>query len=164
MLIYCFKPIVNDFSRVIILGSIPGRESLRKNMYYGFNRNQFWRIIFDIFNERIDEDYNKKIKFLLDRQIALWDVLESCNREGSLDSNIKDEKVNNFEVFFNKYRNIEHIFFNGTKTMNIFNKYYKNDFSNINRILLPSTSPANTISYSKKLSKWKLIREKLKED
>ena len=71
---------------------MPGEESLRKQEYYGHPRNQFWRIIYALFDVPLEDNYEKKLMFLKSKGIALWDVIESCWREGSLDSNIRNEK------------------------------------------------------------------------
>lgn len=157
-----FEPIVNDKSNILVLGSMPGVESLRQNKYYAFNRNHFWKIIFKLFDEEIYINYNDRVNFLLKNNIALWDVLRNCEREGSLDSNIKNEIPNDFESFFIKYSNIKYIFFNGTTSEKLFKKYigFKNN-NIIDYIKLPSTSPAYTKPLEFKLDKWKIIKEVL---
>ena len=84
-----FAPIIDDKSKVLILGTMPGGKSLEKQQYYANPRNQFWKIIDNLFDETLPTDYEKKINFLKDKRIALWDVLKACSREGSLDANIK---------------------------------------------------------------------------
>lgn len=83
-----FEPLVDKESKVLILGSMPGVMSLNKQQYYGNPRNHFWKIIYSLFNEVEDELYEQKKAFLLRKGIALWDVINNCYREGSLDSNI----------------------------------------------------------------------------
>lgn len=157
-----FSPVVNKDCKLIILGSMPGRESLRQYNYYAFPRNQFWKIIYELFDEELEEDFDKRYEFLLEHNIALWDVLKYCEREGSLDSNIKDEVPNEFREFFEIYPNIEYVFFNGTKAQKLFKKYIGYDIEGIKEFyLLPSTSPANTQKYEYKFEKWSVIREVL---
>ena len=97
--IFGLAPVVGDAPKVLILGSMPSVESLRKQEYYGNKRNHFWKIIFQLFDSHEQLEYEAKIAFLKEKNIALWDVLYSCHREGSLDSNIKDEEPNKIEVF-----------------------------------------------------------------
>ncbi|MCK5129816.1 MAG: DNA-deoxyinosine glycosylase [Clostridiales bacterium] len=138
----CLKPIIDKESKILVLGSMPGEESLRLQQYYAFNRNQFWDIIFSTFNRSQEVLYESKCEFLLSKKIALWDVINTCNREGSLDSDIKNEIINDFHVFFNKHNNIKFIIFNGGKAEKTFKKYIgKSMFPNIKFFKLPSTSP-----------------------
>lgn len=152
-----FEPIVDKDSEILILGSMPGVESLRKQQYYAFNRNQFWKILFTIFNCREEADYCKKKLFLKKQKIALWDVYKYCDRKGSLDSNIKNEIINDFTVFFTKYPNIRTVLCNGGKAYKGFTGNVSVADLNISCFLLPSTSPANTMKFSDKFLKWKSI-------
>ena len=95
-----FDPIVNKDCKVLILGTMPSEESLRKQERYGHKSNQFWRIIFTLFGEELPDSYKEKSDFLIKKNIAIWDVLESCEGKGSLDSSIKNEKPNNFKKFY----------------------------------------------------------------
>lgn len=148
-------PIVDINSKILILGSMPGEESLRKQQYYANKRNAFWKIIFSLYERDFEEDYDSRIGLLKEKGIALWDVIESCNREGSLDSDIKDEKVNDFNSFFSQYPEIKTVAFNGTKAYETFRKKVGFEgFDDIKFIKLTSTSPANTISFQKKLENW----------
>lgn len=153
-----FPPIVDSNSRILILGSMPGQESLRKQQYYAHPRNQFWKIIFTLFEEPIEESYSKRIAFLRDRGIALWDVINVCFREGSLDSSIKEEKVNDFKAFFSQYPNIKYVYFNGVKAYETFRKKIGFDFPGLTFKKLPSTSPANAVKFEIKLREWAEIK------
>lgn len=158
-----FSPIINSNSYIIILGSFPGVQSLKKQEYYGHPRNQFWRLVYTLFDKEVDNDYNKKKKFLLSRRIALWDVIDSCKRKGSLDSNIKDYAANQLNQLFIDYPNIKHIFFNGFKAEKVFNKTVDFDILKDKAFTrLPSSSPARTMRFEEKLNQWKIIRESLK--
>lgn len=151
MLKYSFAPIADSSCRVLILGSMPGEESLRLQQYYGHSRNAFWRIIDDELPCKI---YVQKCSYLLQHKIALWDVLQSAERKGSLDSAIKNERPNELDKFLKQYKNITHIFFNGGKAKNSFSKYFKDLYLEYNCTQLPSTSPAYTISFEKKKKLW----------
>lgn len=157
--IYSFPPIIDRESRVIILGSIPGRESLERQEYYAHPRNHFWPIIFELFDLPLAEDYQQKIKFLKSKQIALWDVVEGCFRQGSLDGNIKDAKVNDLQGLFREYPNLKHIFFNGGKAYELFKRNIGTKMAGLNWTKLNSTSPANTKGFDYKLREWQSILE-----
>ena len=149
-----FGPIVDQNSKIIILGSLPGTESLRLSQYYAYSRNQFWRLVGC--EDRIE--YSDRCKALLAKNIAVWDVIENAKRIGAADSKITDEKPNDFEAFFQKYNHITHIFFNGKKAETCFLKYYKDKFQHIIKNVLPSSSPANAgLTFEEKLEKWQII-------
>ena len=118
----------------------------------------FWNLMFAILKAGQTRSYEEKKMMLLKNNIALWDVLESCDRVGSQDKNIKNAVVNNFEAFYSKYPNISAVFFNGKTAY----KYYQNvigfngkkGFSD-----LPSTSPLNTwYTFDEKMEKWAMIK------
>ncbi|WHH60297.1 DNA-deoxyinosine glycosylase [Petroclostridium sp. X23] len=155
----CFGPIVDKNAKVLILGSMPGKESLKMQQYYAYRRNHFWEIICSIFDESVNDDYKQKIIFLKEHGLALWDVINSCEREGSLDANIRNEEINDFTLFLKQYPNIKHVCFNGAKAESSFKKYIGfNRFNGIKFYRLPSTSPANTQHYDQKIAAWKIIR------
>ncbi|SHE81051.1 DNA-deoxyinosine glycosylase [Chryseobacterium takakiae] len=158
--IFSFPPIIDDYSEIIILGSIPGVKSLEKQQYYGHPQNKFWKIIFELLNEEFTEDYDQRIQILKNHHIALWDVIDSCERKGSLDSEIKNEEANRIEELLEDHSNIKAIFCNGGKSyknaQKILGKNYK-----IPVFLLPSTSPLHTVSFEKKLEEWKKVKQYL---
>ncbi|AYD39968.1 DNA-deoxyinosine glycosylase [Clostridium fermenticellae] len=156
--IQSFKPIIDRNSRILILGSVPSVESLNKKQYYANKRNQFWKIIFSLYNLTPLKSYDKRIEFLMEKNIALWDVIGVCSREGSLDSNIKNEIPNDFKTLFKKYPNIKYVFFNGNKSYETFKrKVGFKQYIYITFCKLPSTSPAHTVPFESKLSRWKNI-------
>ena len=108
--ISCFPPIVDSQSRILILGSVPGAKSLEMSQYYAHPQNQFWKILFRLFDIKPTDDYQKKIDFLKNHNIALWDVIESCERKGSQDTAIKNEKDNNIAALIHQHPNIQAIF------------------------------------------------------
>ncbi|OON91921.1 MAG: DNA-deoxyinosine glycosylase [Epulopiscium sp. Nele67-Bin002] len=152
-----FNPIINCNSKVLIVGSMPGGMSLEMQQYYAHPQNHFWKILFNLFNEPLCLDYDAKKDLLFRHNVALWDVIKCCEREGSLDSKIKDEVVNDFDWLFNTYPNIDAVFFNGQKAFNIFKKQIGFNFANVEFITLGSTSSAYTIKFDKKLEMWKAI-------
>ena len=160
-MIKSFDPIIDDNSRVLILGSMPGPESLRKKQYYANPRNQFWKIIYRILSgcDEPPSDYRERIKFLKENGIALWDVLESCEREGANDSKIRNGKPNNFETRLRKSPNLKRIFFNGGEAGRQMRKVNGLGPKLIEREPLPSTSPANTLPLSSKMNCWRKIKD-----
>lgn len=157
MKIYSFPPISNSDATVLILGTMPGEMSLELNQYYGHGGNTFWKLIFAIFGETFSTDYEVRKSVLLKNKVALWDVLQACEREGSSDNAILKEEPNNFKSFFEKHLEIKLIAFNGKNAENYFNSY-SNYSPAVKYLALPSTSPANTWkSYNEKLFEWKKI-------
>ena len=155
---FSFPPISSPDSTLLILGTMPGTKSLELQQYYGHPRNNFWPIIFKIVSEDYTDNYESRKSILLKNNIALWDVLQFCDRIGSLDSAIKNEISNDFDVFFKKHPNIKTIAFNGHKAAALFKKYI-NTAANYQLITLPSTSPANAgKTFDSKLSEWKKIK------
>lgn len=156
--IFSFPPIIDNNSRIIILGSIPGVKSLEKQQYYGHPQNKFWKIIFELFNENFTDNYEEKINILKKHRIALWDVIDSCERKGSLDSEIKNEAANQIEQLLENYPNIEAVFCNGGKSYKNLKKILGKNFR-VPIYQMPSTSPLHTVSFEKKFEEWKKILE-----
>ncbi|MCA6067836.1 DNA-deoxyinosine glycosylase [Chryseobacterium sp. RG1] len=151
-----FPPIIDETSKILILGSIPGVKSLEKQQYYAHPQNKFWKIIFELFNEDFTDDYEERINILKKNHIALWDVIDSCERKGSLDSEIKNEEANQIEELLEQYPDITAIFCNGGKSYKNLQKVLGKNFKTP-IILMPSTSPLHTVSFEKKLEDWKSI-------
>ena len=139
------SPIIDELSEILILGSLPGDESIKNQKYYDNSRNQFWKIISYVFaNRYIDfKNYDEKITFLKEHHVALWDVIESTDREGSLDNKIKNEKYNDLSSLLSKY-NIKSIYVNGGKAEISLKKYIKLNKLDIEFVCLPSSSSLNT--------------------
>lgn len=156
-MIYSFPPIIDANSQVLILGSMPSVVSLDRRQYYGHRQNYFWPMLFTLFAESYAEDYEIKRQLILRHHLALWDVLASCEREGSLDSNIVQESANDFTAFFAQYPQLHTICFNGSKAYQSFKKYYPQFLQEKNCCTLPSTSPAHTMKREEKLKKWQII-------
>ena len=152
---------ISNDSKILILGSIPGVKSLEKQQYYGHPQNKFWKIIFELFNEEFTEDYDERLNVLKKHHIALWDVIDSCERKGSLDSEIKNEEANQIEELLEDYPNITAIFCNGGKSYKNLQKLLGKNFK-IPIYLLPSTSPLHTIPFERKLEEWKKILDYIK--
>ena len=158
MKIYSFPPISDQHSKVLVLGTMPGVMSLKLNQYYGHGGNAFWKFIFSIFELPFSNNYEKKKSILLEHNIALWDVLKACEREGSADNAIVQEEPNDFKSFFDGHPNIKLIAFNGQNSAAYFNSQ-SNCKPDVGYITLPSTSKANTWkTVEEKLSKWEIIK------
>ena len=167
-MVTCFPPLASPDARVLILGSFPGKESLRKQEYYAYPRNAFWFIIRSLLHLQEDLSYAERAKALRHHRLALWDVMLSCRREGSLDSSIDDAtiQVNDFKSFFREYREIGQVFFNGLKAEHEYRRRVLPSAGAFGRTLqyrrLPSTSPAMAmLSREEKLTRWAQVLESL---
>ena len=157
-----FEPIEDKNSQVLILGSMPGLASLAAGQYYAHAQNAFWRIISELLQCDPASPYPTRIAALKAARIALWDVLKSCTREGSLDAMIeRDTQIaNDFRTFFRQHRKIRHVFFNGAKAEACFTRHVSGRISTgpIAYERLPSTSPAHaSMSFERKLRAWRMI-------
>ena len=157
-----FTPVARKDARILILGSMPGVASLEAVQYYAFRRNAFWRIMGDLFGTGPELDYHSRLQKLMDNRIALWDVIASCHRPGSLDSAISKDGMacNDFSGFFRQQPHITHVYFNGQKAAGLYKKKVAPDLKGTYAYLtLPSTSPAHAASnYAAKLEAWSLIK------
>ena len=161
-----FSPIVSRYSRVLVLGSMPGVASLEAGQYYAHPRNIFWRLMEDLFAVPMTAHYADRVSALLNAGIAVWDVLQSCERAGSLDADIVDvgSQVNDFMAFLQDYPDIAYVFFNGHKAEQVFRRQVLTQLpasviSGIRCQRLPSTSPAHAgMSYAEKLQHWQALR------
>lgn len=156
-----FPPIAKPNATILVLGSMPGQKSLEENQYYAHPRNSFWPIICELFNSDKNLSYEQRKQLLYDNKIALWDVLKSCYREGSLDSDIDPSTIeaNDFKSFFMKHPKIKNVFFNGAKAEQLFKKEVLNSLNNLKYYKLPSTSPAHAaVTKDQKLLEWKIIK------
>jgi hypoxanthine-DNA glycosylase len=156
--IHSFAPVSNAQARILILGSMPGKESLKQNQYYAHPQNAFWKILGELVGFDQHLPYEDRLHKLTAAHIALWDVLASCEREISLDTHIRNEKANDFASFFAQHPHITYVFFNGAKAEQSFSKFALNKQKLPTLIYrrLPSTSPAHAgMRYEEKLGLWK---------
>ncbi len=158
-----FPPIIGPNARILILGSIPGAASLAANEYYAHPRNLFWRIITDLLDTGPLLDYSSKTQALIAAQIAVWDVMKSCYRPGSLDAAIDKQSIvaNDFISLFKNNPQLRQVFFNGATAEQSFRRLVLPDLKCLPLSLqrLPSTSPAHAaMSYQQKLAQWKIIK------
>lgn len=156
-----FKPSIDNNSKVLILGSMPGVKSLKEQQYYAHPQNRFWKVLGQICNVNTlqELDYSQKLTILLQNNIALWDTIKSCKREGSLDSDIQNEIPNNIKKLLKKYPNIENICLNGNKSYSAFKKYFPDLLQKYNCYRMPSTSPANAkYSLDRLVQEWSVTK------
>jgi hypoxanthine-DNA glycosylase len=154
MAIYSFPHFIDSNTEILILGTMPGAMSLAKQEYYANPRNHFWKILYTHFGALpIPEVFEEKVQFLKSNKIGLWDVLENCERKGSLDIHIKNQKENDFIALLEKFPAIKKIVFNGKQSHAFFIKKF-GQIEGITYFVMPSTSPANTMTFNNKLKIW----------
>lgn len=158
-MICSFDPIIGKKPKVLILGSMPSVKSLEEHQYYGHPRNQFWPILFAILGQPYRASYADRLALIEQAPIILWDVLQSCEREGSLDTAIREERPNDIQGLLTTYPTVELIVFNGGKAEQSFKRFFSVLWKQeeIAHIKMPSTSPAYTLGLEKKMEKWKQI-------
>ncbi len=143
-MLHSFDFIADETTTTLIIGSMPGVASLEAGQYYAHKHNLFWRFVFEAFNEEYNApSYEQKIALLKAHHFGLWDAAKSCAREGSLDTNIKDVKPNDFAALFKLYPNIKRLCFNGQKAFQLFKRFHGGLLASVQYTVLPSTSPAN---------------------
>jgi len=155
------SPIENKESRILILGTMPGVESLIRQAYYANPRNIFWKMLGEVTGKHIPDNYEEKKEFLLRNKIALWDICRTCIRNGSLDSNISNEMPNDINRFVEEHPHLIAIGFNGKTSERLFRKHIVG-IEQVKLISLPSTSPANaSVSQEMKVEQWKKLKDHL---
>ena len=161
MPVHPIAPVFDKDSKVLILGSFPSVRSREEGFFYGHPQNRFWKVTSQIFGEELPVTVNEKKAFLIRNHIALWDVIGSCEIDGSSDSSIRDVTVNDLSVILDN-ADIRAIFLNGKKAEQYYLKYL---FPVLKRdaVCLPSTSPANAAwSLDKLTDAWKVIKDAAK--
>jgi len=160
-----FPPLLGREPRVLILGSAPSVASLEKGQYYGKAQNAFWKIMGELFGAGTDKPYEERVRVLTGAGIAVWDVLGSCVRPGSLDSAIdmSTAEVNPIAELLTEQQSITHVFCNGRKSEEVFVKRVVPELpANHTELLvacLPSTSPAMAaLSFTQKLNRWAAVK------
>jgi len=156
-----FAPIAGRGARVLILGSMPGVASLQANRYYAHPHNAFWPILGQLLGFDPRASYAKRVAALKAARIAVWDVLHSCEREGSLDARIREEVANDFAAFHLAHPQLKHVFFNGAKAETSYRKLVPQEIRRgLHFRRLPSSSPAHAaLSMKRKLAAWRAILE-----
>jgi TDG/mug DNA glycosylase family protein len=160
--VFSFSPVVAADARVLILGSMPGVASLQAAQYYAHPRNQFWRIVAELCGLDNVPDYPQRLQLLRERHLALWDVLHSCVRPGSLDASIEHStaRANDLVGLLRSHPGIVRICCNGGTAFTALRRHawaeLARDFGHVDVRQLPSTSPANASwTYDRKLQAWR---------
>lgn len=152
-----FPPVFDKDCNILILGTFPSVRSRETGFFYGHPQNRFWRVTSAVFGDDVPVTKEDKISFLLKHHIALWDVISSCDIEGSSDRSIKNALPNNISYLLEN-SHITRIFTNGSAAYKLYERYIEPK-SNIIAQKLPSTSPANAAwSIEKLISSWQIIK------
>ena len=159
---HTIPPIFDKSSKVLILGSFPSVKSREQQFYYGHPQNRFWRVLSDILKSDLPSSTTEKVALLLQNHIALWDVISSCEIDGSDDSSIRDVVPNNLKLITNT-ADIKRVFTNGEAADKLYKKYCLSQ-TGITATRLPSTSPANAgYKLEELIRAWTLVAESLKD-
>ncbi|HTQ98504.1 MAG TPA: DNA-deoxyinosine glycosylase [Candidatus Acidoferrum sp.] len=164
--VHSFAPIARNDATCLILGTMPGTASLAKHQYYGHRRNAFWPLLLDVLGLPADLDYDARCEALRVHRIALWDVLQCCRREGSLDSAIDPESMqaNDFAGFLARHPQIRRVYFNGQPAARLWRALVHPTLppalAALECAVLPSTSPAHAaMTLAEKRQRWHILRQ-----
>jgi hypoxanthine-DNA glycosylase len=153
-----FPPVVDANARVLVLGTLPGEESLRRQEYYAHPRNLFWPILFALCGGVPQSDYAKKLAFAKSRRVALWDVCARAEREASADARIRREQPNAIETLLDAHPLIAAVAFNGSGAQRLYDRHFRRRPA-LAYLALPSTSPAYAgLDFAAKLERWSALR------
>lgn len=153
-----FPPLYDKNSKILILGSFPSVKSREQMFFYGHPQNRFWKVISAVYGCDTPETVDEKREFLLNHKIALWDVIASCEIEGSSDSSIKNVTANDISIILD-WADIKQIYVNGKTAEKYFKKYIEKSVGKA-AVCLPSTSPANAAWSSDRLVRaWQVIAD-----
>ena len=141
MIEHPISPIYDENSEILILGSFPSVKSRDEGFFYGHPQNRFWKVVSMVYGEDVPKTISEKKSFLLRNHIALWDVIGSCDIEGSADSSIRNVSANDLSVILN-HAEIRQIYVNGQTAYKYYRKYSEKATGS-SAVCLPSTSPAN---------------------
>lgn len=155
---HTIPPFCEGKPKILILGSFPSVKSRETGFFYGHKQNRFWRVVAAVFEDEKPQTLTEKKEFLKRTRIALWDVVESCDIEGSSDASVKNVTVNDIKGLLDKFPSVEKIFVNGKTAQKLYDKYILPTLG-ISAEALPSTSPANAAKTEAMLvSEWSKIR------
>jgi len=162
-----FSPLIGVKPRVLVLGTMPSQQSLKRQQYYGHPQNAFWWIIDRLFGIAQSAPYETRVQALIEHKVAVWDVVREAVRPGSLDANIDQQSLvaNPFAALFSQQCALACIVFNGQAAQKLFKKYVLSETAlpkNLDIHTLPSTSPAYAaMTREEKLARWKVIKDYL---
>jgi TDG/mug DNA glycosylase family protein len=153
-----FAPVVDARTRLLLLGSLPGEESLARRQYYANPRNQFWRLIAEVIGMGLAAlPYEERLAALLVAGVGLWDTVGSATRRGSLDGNIRAHSANDLESLAGELPQLRAVGFNGGTSAALGMKQLASR-PDLAQIPLPSSSPAYTLAYEEKLARWQALK------
>lgn len=154
---HTFKPVYDDHSKILILGSLPSVKSREQGFYYGHPQNRFWKVLSAVCNVKEPKTIEEKQQMLLQNHIAVWDVIDNCDIMGSSDSSIRNVAAADIPGLLDK-TGIQHIYANGKTAAKLYQKYIYAD-TGIAVTALPSTSPANAAySLERLIVHWNIIK------
>lgn len=158
MIKHPFPPLYDKDSKILVLGSFPSVKSREQLFFYGHPQNRFWKVTAAVFGDDVPKSIEDKKAFLHKNHIVLWDVIASCDIEGSADSTIKNVVSNDLDAII-KNSKVKRIFVNGKTAEKYYNKYTKDKLGRA-AVCLPSTSPANASwSIERLVGAWRIINE-----
>lgn len=156
--IFCFAPVADERSLVLVLGSAPSVASLAQGFYYAHPRNAFWPILEAVSGESA-RTADERRTLALRMRVALWDTIGSCARSGSLDSAIRDPQPNDIAGFLRDHPSIRLVLLNGGTACKMYRRYIAPQVG-LPALAMPSTSPAYTMPFAQKLAVWREALEK----
>ncbi|WP_049868708.1 DNA-deoxyinosine glycosylase [Paenibacillus sp. D9] len=163
-----FPPMIGEGARVLVLGSMPGAKSLQEQRYYANERNYLWRLLYGLRGLEPDEAYGDRLAYAAGQGIGLWDMIDHCHREGSLDMNIRNAVPNDLPGLAASYPSLQALAFNGSKSYEIYRKHFAGHpgLAHLDLLRLPSSSPIPTPAMrtlEDRLEKWRMLLPYLKE-
>jgi len=160
---HCFPSVTRPDTRLLLLGSLPGAVSLARRQYYAHPRNQFWRLTGEVIGrDLVPLDYEARLEALLDAGIGLWDTVAAADREGSLDADIRLHAASDLIALTRTLKRLRAVAFNGGTSARI-GRAELGTVAGIDLIDLPSSSPAHTLAYARKLEAWLRLRAYLRQ-
>lgn len=154
-----FPHVTDAHTRVLVLGSLPGDASLAQSQYYAHPQNKFWELMSEVISADLRAmEYDRRLLTLLTHGVGLWDVIAEARREGSLDSSITDHAGNDLTGLLDRLPYLTTIGFNGGTAAKLGLKVLGARAANYRIVPLPSSSPAHTMAYAKKLEQWLSLR------
>lgn len=158
----CFDPVVDARTRILLLGSLPGEQSLASQEYYGNKQNRFWALMSAVIGaELVPLDYPARLQALLAHGVGLWDVIAEARRYGSLDSQIRERSDNDLLGLTASLPCLTTIAFNGGTAARLGIKALGRHAGRYHVVKLPSSSPAYTLPYAEKLAGWICLRDRV---
>lgn len=159
----CFDPVVDQHTRLLVLGSLPGDRSLMLNEYYGNRQNRFWMLMSEVTGvDFVRLGYAARLELLLEQRVGLWDVVAEAQRKGSLDSHIRDRSDNDLLALLASLPDLTTIAFNGGTAARLGLKILGQHAARYRIVQLPSSSPAHTLAYAEKSRLWQALGVALK--